>query len=214
MRWRAAAPRSRGLARRSRYAPRLSMNAAFPDRSLTVLLRDWRQGSGTAFESVFEHAYEHLRAIALKRLARFGGSPTLSATELLHEALLGIIPSGVQWKDRAHFFATMSLAMRSVLVDHARARASVKRGGDRLRVTLDDDVAGVDGRMLAMLVLDGALNRLERLDPRGAAVLHLTYFAGFERKEIAELLGVSVSAVDRDLRFSRGWLGVELRGRS
>jgi len=175
------------------------------------LLREWREGSGTAFEGVFDVAYEHLKAIALTRLGRFGGSATLSATELLHEALLGIIPSQMEWKDRAHFFATMSLAMRSVLVDHARARGASKRGGGRMRVTLNDETLVQEENVVDMLALDQALGKLEELDPRGAAVVHLTYFTGLDRKEIAEVLQTSVTAVDRDLSFSRGWLRVALR---
>jgi RNA polymerase sigma factor (TIGR02999 family) len=184
---------------------------ALPNPSLTVLLQDWRNGSGTAFESLFDQAYEHLKAIAIKRLGRFGGSPTMSATELLHEALVGIIPSQMEWKDRAHFFATMSLAMRSVLVDHVRAKSAEKRGGSRVRVTLDDATAIEEENVVDMLALDQALSKLETLDPRGAAVVHLTYFTGLDRAEIADVLQTSVTSVDRDLRFARGWLRVELR---
>jgi RNA polymerase sigma factor (TIGR02999 family) len=104
----------------------------------------------------------------------------------------------------------MSLAMRSVLVDHVRAKGALKRGGDRLRVTLNDATAIEDERVLDIIALDEALNRLESLDARGAAVLHLTYFAGLERKEIAEVMGVSVATIDRSLRFSRAWLKVAL----
>lgn len=178
---------------------------------MTALLREWSHGSGTAFEGVIDTAYEHLKAIALTRLGRFGGSPTLSATELLHEALLGVIPSRMEWKDRAHFFATMSLAMRSVLVDHARARGTLKRGGGRLRVTLSDETLARDEKVIDILALDQALGKLEQLDPRGAAVVHLSYFTGLDRREIAEVLQTSVTSVDRDLSFCRAWLKVELR---
>lgn len=182
--------------------------------SLTALLQSWRNGSGTAFEGVIEEAYVRLKSIARQRLSRFKSSPTFSATDLLHEALVGIMPNPVDWKNRAQFFATMSLAMRSVLVDHARARGAQKRGGDRLRVTLDRANAVQEERVIDVLALDEALTKLEQLDARGAAVLHLTYFAGFERQQIAELLETSVSTVDRSLRFSRAWLSVALRNGS
>jgi RNA polymerase sigma factor (TIGR02999 family) len=146
------------------------------------------------------------------RLGRFGGSPTLSATELLHESLVGIIPSAMEWKDRAHFFATMSLAMRSVLVDHARARTAEKRGGDRVRVTLDESIAGDPDDGIDLLALDGALAKLEAFDARSASIVHLTYFSGLSRQEIGEMLQTSARSIDRELKFARGWLRVELRG--
>jgi RNA polymerase sigma factor (TIGR02999 family) len=186
------------------------MSSPLPNESLTSRLRQWRQGDGAAFESVIEEAYEALRVIARQRLRRFTPSPTLSATDVLHEALAGIVRSPMDWQNRAQFFATMSLAMRSVLVDHVRAKGALKRGGDRLRVTLNDATAIEDERVLDIIALDEALNRLESLDARGAAVLHLTYFAGLERKEIAEVMGVSVATIDRSLRFSRAWLKVAL----
>jgi len=179
--------------------------------SLTGLLQGWRNGSGTAFEAVLDEAYGRLKRIAQRRLSGFGGTPTLSATELLHEALIDVIPaSPVDWKNRAQFYATMSLVMRSVLVDHARSRSASKRGGGRVRVTLGDATLAVPETAIDVLAIDEALVKLEQLDARGAAILHLTYFAGFERQEIADLLQTSVATVDRSLRFSRAWLRMTL----
>ena len=178
--------------------------------SLTALLQKWRAGSGTAFEGVIDEAYERLKVIARQRLNRFGGSPTLSATDLLHEVLVGVAQSPIQAANRNQFFAAMSLAMRSVLVDHARARGALKRGGDRLRITLNDATVVEDERVMDMLALDEALVKLEGLDARGAAVLHLTYFAGLDRQEIADVMETSVATIDRSLRFSRAWLKMAL----
>jgi len=98
-----------------------------------------------------------------------------------------------------------------VLVDHARARVALKRGGDRLRVTLDDGLVAEEKNVVDMIAIDRALTKLEQLDARIGAATHLTYFAGLRGVEVADLLKVSVATVERDLRFARGWLRVELR---
>ncbi len=178
---------------------------------LTALLHSWRQGSGTAFGTLIERVYDQLRAIAARRLGRSGGGATLSPTELIHEALLGVMDSPREFENRAHFFATMSLAVRSLLVDHARARSAGKRGGGLVRVTLSHaELGGQDGGIVGLLAVEEALAQLERLDARCGRILHLTCFAGLSRQEIAGLLGVSVPTVDRELRFGRSWLNEAL----
>lgn len=180
-----------------------------PGDSLTTLLDSWRQGSGTAFGTLIDQVYDQLRAIAAKRLSRSGGFATLSPTELIHEALLGVMASPREFENRVHFFATISLAVRSLLVDHARARSAGKRGGGLIRVTLSNvelGEPGDDGRIVALLVIEEALTQLEQLDARCGKVLHLTCFSGLTREEIAGLLGISVPTVDRELRFGRAWL--------
>jgi RNA polymerase sigma factor (TIGR02999 family) len=175
--------------------------------SLTSLLHSWRQGSSTAFGTLIDQVYDQLRAIAAQRLGRSGGFATLSPTELIHEALLGVMASPREFENRAHFFATMSLVVRSLLVDHARERSAGKRGGGMIRVTLNAELAerGED-RIVDLLAIEEALVQLERFDDRCGRVLHLTCFTGLSRGEIAGLLGVSVPTVDRELRFGRAWL--------
>lgn len=176
------------------------------DQSLTALLDAWRSGDGSAYSGMFELAYSELKRIAAARLGAGARSGTLSPTELVHEAALRVMEGGMQWNNRAHFFASLSLYMRAVLVDRARARMSKKRGGEMLRVTLaDSEVVGESG-IADLLALDKALNELEALDARSSAVLHLTYFAGLDRKQIAEVLGVSIPTVDREIRFAKTWL--------
>ncbi len=184
--------------------------------SLTTLLHSWRQGSSTAFGTLIDQVYVQLRAIAAKRLCRSCGFATLSPTELIHEALLGVMASPREFENRVHFFATMSLAIRSLLIDHARAQSAGKRGGGMIRVTLNAELEerGEDGRTVALLVIEEALVQLERLDARCGRVLHLTCFAGLSREEIAGLLGISVPTVDRELRFGRAWLNKVLAGDS
>ncbi len=176
------------------------------EQSLTQLLDDWQQGDGAAYSAVFEQAYLELRRIARQRIHAMGADITLSPTELVHEAVLRVMSTELNWNDRNHFFASLSLYMRSVLVDRARARASLKRGGGATHLALSQVELGSDANSFDLLALDSALKRLEHLDPRCGSVLHLTCFAGLKRQQIAELLDVSVQIVDRELRFAKSWL--------
>lgn len=177
---------------------------------LTELLQSWQLGDGRAFAQLFERVYIQLKDIAAHRLREVAGAATLTPTELLHEAVLRVVDTPMDWKNRAHFFATMSLLVRSALIDHARARVAIKRGGDALRVTLGEADVGEESSVADLLSLDQALIKLEALDARSSEVLHLTYFAGLDRQQIADVLDVSLSTVDRELKFARAWLGREL----
>jgi RNA polymerase sigma factor (TIGR02999 family) len=181
-----------------------------PDAPLTVMLDAWQQGDGAAFSKVFDQAYDQLKRIAAQRLREVGGDSTLAPTELLHEAVLRIADAPKDWQNRAHFFASMSLYIRAVLVDHARARATKKRGGRNIHLTLTSADLGDESNISDLLALDQALHMLEALDARSAEVLHLTYFAGLDRQQIADVLQVSLATVDRELRFARAWLNQHL----
>lgn len=179
---------------------------------LTDLLHSWQEGGKESFGRAFEMAYEELKRIARQRLRQSGDDLTLSPTALLHEAYLRVAESDVVFKNRAHFFAGMSLYIRSALVDHARARQAEKRGGGDVRVSLSEVMAAEESMVAEVLALDQALEALARLDPRCAEVLHLSYFAGLDRVGISEVLGVSLATVDRDFRFAKAWLREELSG--
>ena len=135
---------------------------------------------------------------------------TLSPADLLNEAVIRVMESQPDYKNRAHFFATMSLHMRTVLVDHARARSADKRGAGAVHVTLSHATNAEESMATELIALDQALTALEKIDARGSQVLHLTYFAGLSREEIAEVVGISVPTVDRELRFTRAWLAETL----
>ena len=177
-----------------------------PPADLTTLLHAWREGSGDAFGQLIDQVYGELKVIAARRLNQSGSAATLTPTELLHEALIGIMPSKMNFESRAHFFATISLGIRSILVDRARAHAAQKRGGDRVRITLSGVDIGEESQVIDLLVMEEALAQLEALDPRCGQIMHLTCFAGLEQDEIAALLNTSVSTVTRDLKFARGWV--------
>lgn len=182
------------------------------DRQITQLLHRWREGDLDAREHLFQALYSDLMQIARSRLSNQTDG-TLQPAALVNESLMRLLGSDADYQDRTHFIAIAALKMRSVLVDHLRARSADKRGGNAERLTLshandmsDEDTIGHD-----VLALHQALNRLAELEPRAASTIELTYFGGMSRDEIALVLDVSVPTVDRDLRFARAWLNRELR---
>ena len=150
-------------------------------------------------EEVDELTYQELRAIAHRRLVARGRGGTLSTTALVHEAYLKLVDQSQSgWKDRGHFFALASLAMRHVLVDRARERHALKRGGEQRQVTLNDDVTSVDDQADVLLQIDEALERLAAFEPRLARVVECRFFGGLTEADTAEALGVTIRTVQRD----------------
>ena len=150
-------------------------------------------------EEVVELTYQELRAIAHRRLVSRGRGGTLSTTALVHEAYLKLVDqSQSRWNDRAHFFALASLAMRHVLVDRARERHALKRGGEHRQVTLNDDVTSVEDQADVLLQIDEALERLAAFEPRLARVVECRFFGGLTEADTAEALGVTIRTVQRD----------------
>jgi len=178
---------------------------------LTRLLHGWRGGDAAARDRLLEQVYDTLRGMAAARLGRDRNNRTLQPTAVVNEALMRMLGSDVDWEDRAHFFALASLKMRAVLVDHARARAADKRGGDVAMLTLShaerESGQNVEYDVLA---LHQALERLAARDMRAARGLEMAYFGGMEQRDIACVLGISLPTVERDLRFARAWLNQQL----
>ncbi len=177
--------------------------------SITVLLNAWQHGDTDAFARVVQAVHGQLLQMAASRLKGHDAG-TLAQSDVVNETMLRLMEAPGAYTDRAHFFATVSATMRSVLRDHARARLADKRGGDRVQVTLSSVVQGEESMAADLLTLDRLLDTLARNDARAAQVMELTYFIGLQRQEIAALLGVSVPTVDRELRFSRAWLAEQL----
>lgn len=180
------------------------------DSSLTTLLQALQEGGEDSFQRLFEQAYEELKKIARQRVAQQGSDCSLVPTELLHDAILRVMDAPMVWQNRAHFFASMSLYLRAVIVDNARARRADKRGGGAVHLTLSNLEVGAESGVADLLALDSALKHLETLDRRSSEVLHLTYFAGLNREEIADVLKVSLPTVVRDLRFAKSWLNRQM----
>ena len=179
--------------------------------SLTKLLHRWRTGDGSVYDAIISQSYDELRRIAHRRMNRVGGLSEISATELLHEALIKIGGEPKDWQTRAHFFASVSLTLRSVLVDFSREQQSEKRGGDFVAVTFtESNLVDAPAQYTAVLDIDQELSALEKLDPRASEILHLVYFANLTREEVAAVMKISIPTVDRELRFARGWLKASL----
>jgi RNA polymerase sigma factor (TIGR02999 family) len=178
--------------------------------SVTVLLERWRQGDEEALEKLIPLIYDQLLDIARVRMRGERRDHTLQPTALVHEAYARLIQLDLDWQDRAHFLFMAARVMRRVLVDHARARHAAKREGSRVKVSLHTEHAVTEPEV-DMLALDEALERLRSHEERPARIVELHYFGGLTIREIAEVLEISGSTVDRDLEFARAWLAEQLQ---
>jgi len=169
-------------------------------------------GRDDTTDVAFPQVYEELRRLAHFALRREADGHSLSTTALVHEAYLRLAPQrNAQVRDRAHYLALASIAMRRILVDHARRHATAKRGGGVRPLSLDGlDGVPVDERAHLLVALDDALGRLGALDARQAQVVECRFFGGLTEDETAEALGVSVRTVKRDWVKARSWLYGEL----
>lgn len=181
-----------------------------PERELTLLLKAAEAGDARAQENVFPLVYEQLRRLAASRLSRLPPGQTLQATALVHEAYLKLFGSG-PWEGREQFFAAAARSMRNIMVDQARRKASLKRGGERGRVEIEL-ASPTDAPAGELLELDEAISKLEQTDPEGARIIMLRFFAGLTHEQIAELLNVSTRTIERKWRFLRASLHEALRG--
>jgi len=154
--------------------------------------------------------YDELRRLARSRMARMAPGNTLQPTALVHEAYVRLAASGTRWNGKGHFFGAAARAMRQILVDQARRKKAVKHGGHQERIDVDEIDIAVEFPLEDMLALDQALDRLQRDDPRKAEILMLRYFAGLEREEVADILGISIRTVDREWSFAVARLQKEI----
>jgi len=179
--------------------------SGFPNDDVTLLLEAVAQGEKFSAEKLMPLVYNDLRVLAAIRMAAESEEHTLQPTALVHEAWLRISRSGERsWNDRAHFFRVAAVAMRRILVDHARQKARLKRGENPVRVedfnTRDFAEVSPDERVL---LIDQALERLERVDPKGAQVVTLKFFANYTTHEIAGILKVGERTIERRWTYAR-----------
>lgn len=186
---------------------------ATPSEATRTFLR-WREGDESALGALVPLLYEELRRLAASYLRKEREGHTLQPTALAHEAYIRLIDQhSVTWQNRAHFMGLAAQAMRRVLADHARRRGAQKRGGDVVRVSLDEgDAAAANPQAVEIQELDTALEDLAKLEPRQARVVEIRFFGGLSIEEAAEVLGVSPVTVKRDWTLARAWLFRELRG--
>jgi RNA polymerase sigma factor (TIGR02999 family) len=177
---------------------------------VTRLLNAAGAGDADAAEELLPLIYEELRALAQARMAG-EGAHTLQPTALVHEAYLRLIgPAETAWSHRGHFFLAAAQAMRRILIERARRRGRIKRGGDRQRVTLDENAIGSEDRAEQLLELDEALKKLEVHDARRSQIVMLRYFAGLTIEETAAAMGLSTALIKREWAIARAWLYREL----
>lgn len=179
--------------------------------TVTRLLDEVGRGDPLAAEQLLPLVYAELRSIAEKHMRGERPDHTLQPTALVHEAYLRLLGSApIAFESRLHFLRTASQVMRRVLVDHARARNTAKRGG-AIHLPLNEAIAGADDELIELLVLDDALTQLAAAEPRWAQVAELRFFGGLEVPEVAAALGISEATVKRDWQFARAWLAQVLR---
>jgi RNA polymerase sigma factor (TIGR02999 family) len=190
------------------------MNRSSPE-GITLLLREWREGSREAERELWPVLYRELKVLARSVLRGRAGKRRLGTTTLVHEAylrLLGPAASSLDWNDRGHFFAVSARAMRFVLVDEARRRLAGKRDGVDTRAEIPEDHVDSAGQPPEeVLAVHQALERLKEVHPRYEKLVEMRYFAGLSVDETADALGVSRPTVVRDWQAARTWLYGELR---
>jgi RNA polymerase sigma factor (TIGR02999 family) len=181
---------------------------------ITRLLRAWEGGDREALDQLTLIVHDELRRAAGNYLRHERPGHTLQATALVNEVYIRLIDmTGIRWQDRAHFFAIAATMMRRILLDAARARGAEKRGGDGLRVTLDENMQA-SNQAAELIAVDDALQSLSQVDPRKAQVVELRFFGGLNIDEIAEVLGISPQSVKRDWKLAKAWLLSEIAGKA
>ncbi|HUJ51679.1 MAG TPA: ECF-type sigma factor [Bryobacteraceae bacterium] len=189
-----------------------------PDSSsadTTQLLRAWASGDSEALEELTPRVYRELRRLAARLLQNERPGYSLQSTDLVHEVYLRLVNANeLNWQHRAHFFAVSASLMRRILLDRARRRAALKRGGKPLALDLTKTLDVAQAKARELVALDDALNTLAEVDPRKSRIVELRFFGGLSVKETAEVVKVSPDTVMRDWKMARAWLLTELGGRA
>jgi RNA polymerase sigma factor (TIGR02999 family) len=192
------------------HARRSNMSSS-QAQEITKLLHDWSQGDQGALDQLIPVVYCELRKLASGYLRTERPEHTLQPTALIHEAYLRLVAQQFpEWKNRAHFYGVAAQLMRQILVEHARTRVALKRGGAGEKVQLDEIIGLPQQRAAELVALDDALFSLASFDERKARVIELRFFGGLTEAETAQVLDISVATVRRDLRLAEAWLRREL----
>jgi len=181
---------------------------------VTQILERVEQGDGKAAEELLPLVYEELRKLAAAKMAQEAGGQTLQPTALVHEAWLRLAGprEGQAWENRGHFFAAAAEAMRRILIENARRKSRLKRGGQQERVDLDQVQLATESDPATVLSIDQALERLAKTHPQKAELVKLRFFVGLSLTEAARALDLSETTAKRHWAFARAWLFGELAG--
>jgi RNA polymerase sigma-70 factor, ECF subfamily len=182
-------------------------------QDISALITAWGDGDEQALGNLIPLLYPELRRIGRLHLRRWRPGQTLESAALANEAYLKLMRAGgIRCENRVHFLAVCSQIIRRILLDHARNHDYAKRGGDAIRVPLDEALMGMRNRGIDMLALNQALESLSKIDARKSRVVELRYFGGLSIEEAAEVLGISPETAKRDWRMARAWLLAALTG--
>jgi RNA polymerase sigma factor (TIGR02999 family) len=188
-----------------------------PKTTVAQLVESARRGDEQALSALMPLVYDELRRLAASYMRRERPGQTLQATALVHDAYIRLMQdSKLSWQNRSHFFGIAARSMRQILVERARARRAVKRGGSRVRVTLDAGLLAAAAPTIDLEALDEALSRLEVLDADLARVVEVRFFGGLSIEEAAEALDVSPATIKRRWALAKAWLAreLEVKGRT
>jgi len=178
-------------------------------QNVTQMLLAWGEGDEAARDALIPVVYEQLRRIARQHLRRERSEHTLQTTALINEAYLKLVEQSVSWQGRNHFFGIAARLMRQILVDHARARQRLKRGGNPEQISLTA-VEGAQEQNADLLALDDALETLSEVDPQRSRIVELRFFGGLTIEETAQVMRISTPTVERGWRAARAWLQTEM----
>jgi RNA polymerase sigma factor (TIGR02999 family) len=182
---------------------------------ITLLLRQAGEGKENAPDELLNAVYEELRRLASAYMRRERSDHTLQPTALVHEAYVQLVGwKNVNWQNRAHFFAVAARIMRQVLIEHARQKSSVKRGGSWQKIVFNEAISfsGQDVKEFDLLEINDAINALAEFDKRQARIVELKFFGGLTDEETGEALGVSSKTVQREWTLAKAWLRRRLKG--
>jgi RNA polymerase sigma factor (TIGR02999 family) len=182
-------------------------------RNITFLLHEWKQGDKEAFDKLTQYVYDDLKHRAAAYMKNQRADHTLQTTGLVHEAFIKLIDKNeIEWKDRQHFMAIASIAMRHIIIDYARQRNRGKRGGRNENLPLDEAqyISSKENSQIDLIALDEALTKLASFDERQSKIVELKYFGDLTLEEIAGVLGISHTTVKRDWNIAKAWLRRQL----
>ncbi len=182
------------------------------ENPISIILKDWSGGNRASADVLLSHVYDELRKIAAQYLRKERSGHTLQPTALVHEAYIKLIDiSDINWQDRAHFFAVSANVMRHILVDHARARLTEKRGGEVQRIALEDADSLSTEPDVDVLAVDDALKELAAFDEQQSRIVELRFFGGLTIEESAHVVGISPATVKREWAMAKSWLFRKLK---
>jgi len=202
---------ARGM-QKSRHLNSLNYRCLEGKGHITQLLNDARNGDKSAFDELYPHVYAELKNIARRHLANEKSGHTLQKTALVHELYIKLLGNmDLELENRAHFFSIASRCMQQILVDYARQKAALKRGGNKQSVTLDEERLNIGENAEEIIEINNLIGKLSEIDNRRSQVVVMRFFGGMSIPEISEVLKVTTRTVDRDWAKAKLWLYNELK---